>query len=133
MTYEGSCIVSDNMEKLYKIHDVPYFDDILLYCGLSGSAADYKKYIFYLHQDKFYEEDLEFCLDGIVVGMRYAYYIESNSPYLITLPRKNKMAVGSGCEYARSAMGLGLTAVQAIHHTKKFDSATGGKVISVRL
>jgi len=130
---DESIIGSDNVDKLYKIHDIPYFGDILLYCGLSGVAADDQKYVAFIHEDKFYDNELEFSLGGIVIGIKYAYHIEQDNPYLVRFPRNEKMADGSGAPYARSAMHFRLTAIQAINHAKKFDSATGGKVKSVRL
>lgn len=43
------------------------------------------------------------------------------------------VAIGSGAEYAKSAMHFGKTAVEAVKFAMKFDAATGGKITKVDL
>lgn len=41
-------------------------------------------------------------------------------------------AIGSGGDYALSAMKLGLTSRQAVDHAKKIDLHTGGKITTIK-
>ncbi len=128
-----SIISSDNIQKLFPLDNIPYFNDELLYCGLSGDICDWQKYLHLLNQPKFYEIDLKCDVRGIVVGIKHAYYIERNTLFLVKCNRNEKMAEGSGRDFALSCMSLGSDAADAIKHAKKFDSATGGRIQSVKL
>ncbi len=130
----GSHLVTDSCQKLY-VFNLPcyYSGDKLLACGLGGSSTDTEKVWYYFHSDVF--PDLEFDHDacGIIVGMKFVYMLEQGSPYFIKYPRNQKLSDGSGGCFARSAMSLGMSAIDAIKHAIKLDTASGGKVQCVQL
>lgn len=125
-------ICCDKSIKLFKLHDIPYYGDILLYAGLCGAAADEQKYIHFLHIENFVDDEIQLEVGGIIVGRDNVYTIEGG-PLLCKFPRCTKMADGSGAHFAMSAMSMGKTAVQAVKHAMKFDAATGGKIQCVDL
>lgn len=131
-TTSETIISCDKSVKLFKLLDIPYYGDILLYAGLCGAAAEQQRYIHFLHIENFFEDEIEVELGGIIVGRDYVYAVEGG-PQLCRFPRCTKMAAGSGAHFAMSAMNLGKSAVQAVKHAMKFDAATGGRIQCVDL
>ncbi len=130
-----SALISDNYHKIIKLDNVNYFGDDLLYAGISGRLADRDYLVAYLHSEEF--SNSNDCrsdhhdLSAIIVGKQRVYSLDMGCIWLISYPKKTKLASGTGRPYALSAMGLGLNAINAVKHTCKFDLACGGKIRSV--
>ncbi|WBA79556.1 hypothetical protein [Endozoicomonas sp. GU-1] len=71
-------------------------------------------------------------IEAILVTGKGAFFVEDKS-YLIPLESGSKHAVGSGCEYAMSAMMAGKNASKAVEIAIQLDTNSGGQVISMRL
>jgi hypothetical protein len=131
----GTHLITNNCKKLYNL-DLPcyYEGDRLLACGLGGRSSDTDKILHYFYSDTF--PNLEFVdhdAIGIIVGMGAVYLLDAGCPFLIKYNRSQKLAEGSGAPFARSAMMMGLSAVDAIKHAIKLDMASGGKIKSIKL
>ncbi len=93
---------------------------------LTGPTSDFKKFIDMYFGEKcgeFYPECYGFAYDGELIrcgvtkeGEFWREEVDINS------------AVGSGANFALSAMLLGLSASQAVEHAMLLDVYTGGKV-----
>jgi ATP-dependent protease HslVU (ClpYQ) peptidase subunit len=127
----GSHLYSDKVQKIYMIDRVPYTGDTLLAVGIAGSSSHTDLYLNYLHSSKFPQDHFEHHACGVIVGEKYVYMFEQNEGYLIRYNWNTHMSVGSGDVYALSAMALGKSATEAVAHAKKFDMATGGKIVSL--
>lgn len=135
MTCEGY-ITSDTTTKLWDLRDkeIFYMHDRLLAIALGGRINHFDWYLHYLQRSDFpHPEFTTHCVVGIIVGEKAVYEIEKEAAYLVRYSLDSHVAVGSGEDYARSAMALGKGAKQAIKHARKFDTATGGEVQWVKL
>lgn len=129
----GTLIITDKADKLYQLKNVKYKQDSLLYMGMAGAGADFDLINHFLHSDKFPSQDIKHDTVAIIVGKKYVYKLEEDSGYLIQYSKNTKMAIGSGGTIGMTAMSLGLTAIEAVRHAIKLNSACGGKVRSVTL
>lgn len=125
---QDSDIVSDNIQKLYHLNNLDYVIDKLIAIGVSGALADVDKIMHYLHSEDFPAADICHEIGAIIIGKKFAYYLEPGSGYLIRCSRKHKLALGSGGAFGRSAMLLGLNAKEAVKHAIKLNAACGGRV-----
>ncbi len=108
--------------------------DKLLYIGLAGQITHFDKVLIYLHTaDWSVEQKFDSSTGAIIVGEKYVYTMDDDNGYLARFPRNTKLAEGSGCYFAQSAMALGMNAIDAIKHAISLDSASGGKVQHVRI
>jgi hypothetical protein len=124
----GGNINCEDMQKIYLLNDVYYPDDKLLVIAMSGLLSDFDRIMHYLHSADFPLSEIQHDIDGIIVGDKFVYRIEHNNGYLIRYPKKTKLGDGSGGHFAKSAMTLGLTAIQAVKHAIKLNAYCGGKV-----
>ncbi len=129
-----SFLVSDTTKKIYLItKDIYYVGDKLLAIAMAGVSSHTDLVLAYLCSQDFPHSGIEHEAHGILVGEKNVYTIEPNEGFLITFPRRQSLAIGSGGDFALSAIKLGLTPEQAIKHAMQFDMATGGKVVSHKL
>lgn len=113
----GSLIVTDSAMKMIEVNGVKFW--------LAGPLADKKKFTemyFGAKLSEFYPDNIGFVLDGQL------YLCGVDNGELWKEPVDCNMAVGSGQSFALSAMHLGMSAKQAVEHTKVFDCWTGGEV-----
>lgn len=127
----GDVIVSDTTDKLYTLDDTKYAGDVLLACGLAGSAKDTEIFLDHLSHPDYPRQPIRHECWGIVVGTKYNYVLEPHSMYMIQYNKKQPLAVGSGADFALSAMALGLDAKQACKHATKFQIHCGGRIRSI--
>ena len=127
-TTSGSHLISDTGCKLFQLEGVCFGEDKLLAIAVSGSCCDTDKVLRYLNICKSVQ-DFTHEVDAIIVGVSRVYKLESNSGYLIPYYKDTKLAYGSGGVFARSALVLGMTAVDAVKHAMLLDMSTGGEVI----
>ncbi len=132
---EGNIITTDSAQKLYKLHKVTYFYDELYYFAMAGRVSHIEQLLDALHSKNFHEmeEDEGLQIAGIIIGRDYGYYLEWESFSLVRVDRRTPMVGGSGGPYAASAMKFGLDARAAVKHSMRFDSATGGRIKTVRI
>lgn len=128
-----NAITTDNIKKLHKLKNVKYYDDTLIYGGFAGVYSDLKKILQYFNDGYDSTKGIDHRISGIIVGIKYVYELESHRSYLIQYPRTEKITAGSGGDFGRSAMKLGLSAKEAVKHTIELDLYCGGKIQSVNL
>lgn len=68
----------------------------------------------------------------VVVSKRHGLVRYTNSP-IPTIHGANKIAVGSGCDFAYGALYMGANARQAVEAAIKYCPSCGGEVVSLRL
>lgn len=117
----GDLISNDNFDKKFIVDGVVFI--------MSGATSDFKKFI-----------DLYFCkiteFKNIDVS---ALVVDKGELFLCSvcddiglwkqpLVRDNPVSIGSGSNFALTAMDLGLSAVQAVKTAIKRDCKSGGKV-----
>ena len=100
---------------------------------MAGSCVDFDLFLSYTYSEDFPYQPFSHKVEGIAIGEKYAYYIETDSGFFIRMDRKTHMASGSGSHYVLSALSLGHDSIQAIKHAAKFDAATGLKVQHLEL
>lgn len=132
-----SYITTDSFNKIYKLTESQYYNDILLYVALSGEVSQFKAYANILETPYFYDledsHDITDRIAGIVIGKYSIYTIEKGTLSLAEFSKNTKLSEGSGAKFALSAMALGLNAIDAVKHAIKFDVFSGGKVNYIKL
>jgi ATP-dependent protease HslVU (ClpYQ) peptidase subunit len=124
-------IVTDRAQKLFRLDGVDYLGDKLIAIGLAGCLTDFDKVLLHLCQDDFFTHHIKHDCSGIIVGNKYNYMLEPNTPFLIRCNKKEVLATGCGQAFGLSAMKLGLTAKKAVSHTIRMDMACGGRIQSI--
>lgn len=114
----GSIIVSDESNKHYKFNDVSFW--------MCGAVCDYQMFF-----DAYFGKEINLVpeCDAIVYDDG-EFYIAGVSDEAVAWkqPISHNMAIGSGSQFALSAMKLGLGAREAVEHAKTLDVYTGGDV-----
>lgn len=114
----GNVIASDEDQKMIEVNGVKFW--------LCGSVADERLLI-----DMYFGEKSE------VVPEANALALDGNELFLVGVnddallwkqPLRYDKALGSGGDFALSAMRLGLSAKEAVEHAKTLDCYTGGEV-----
>jgi ATP-dependent protease HslVU (ClpYQ) peptidase subunit len=121
----GTIIVDDRHKKIFEISGV-HNEDSLLAAGFAGVVAHWGYIRDQLKSSESFDPSHEVC--AIVIGELYNYTVEVGQKFMLQYNKKVKLAVGSGQDFALSAMSLGLSAEQAIKHTIKHDSGCGGRL-----
>lgn len=147
---QDDTICSDNYNKIFPIR-YAYHGDHIIYIGFSGVIGDLSTLLRVFASLDTQEQGTPKELDGrleiikdmgldeiegesILIGRDYVYHLEGGSIFnLIQYDRSEKLGAGSGGSYARSAMLLGLNAVQAVKHAFKTDIGSGGNIRSVKI
>ena len=119
----GGLITSDESEKMTEVNGVKFW--------LCGSIADEQLLIdmYFGEKSEIIPEANAFAWDGdnlFLVGVNEEALIWKQ-------PLRNDRAIGSGGDFALSAMRLGLSAEEAVEHAKTLDCYTGGEVRVMRL
>lgn len=129
----GSSITSNDVNKLFVVKDtnIIYNNDAIKAYALCGKVSDFDYIHAYIRSEEFpLYEKLAHKVGGIFVGDRSVYMLEPSCSLFITFKHSQKLSMGSGEDLAMSAMGLGLSAPQAVKHVFKYDTGCGGKVRS---
>lgn len=114
----GNAIASDTDQKMLEVNGVKFW--------LSGSVADERLLInmYFGEKSEVIPEANAFAWDGDEL-----FLIGVNDEALIwKQPLRYNKALGSGGDFALSAMRLGLSAKEAVEHAKTLDCYTGGNV-----
>ena len=119
----GNVIASDSDQKMTKVNGVTFW--------LCGSVADERLLIdmYFGEKSEVIPEANALAWDGdelFLVGV-------NDEALLWKMPLRYDKALGSGGDFALSAMRFGLDAKGAVEHAKKLDCYTGGKVRVMRL
>lgn len=109
--------------------------------ALAGASTLFTSYLTALQSNTLHEfalriaeeDEEDLYLSGIIIGYKAVYHIEGLSPHFSAYPLHEPAHAGSGGIIAKSAMMLGLNAIEAVAHTIKIDHHCGGEVKSLRL
>ena len=113
----GGIIISDEAQKRYEINGV--------YFWMCGAICDYQLFF-----DAYFGKEINLVpeCDAIVYDNGEFYLAGvSNEAVPWKQPLSNNMAIGSGSQFAISAMKLGMNAKEAIEHAKTLDVYSGGE------
>jgi hypothetical protein len=119
----GGVISSDSDQKHAKVSGVDFW--------ISGAVCDEQLLIdmYFGHESKLIPES-----NAIVYDCGEVYMIGVNEDCVLwKQPLRYDKAIGSGGNFALSAMRLGMSAKDAVKHAKRIDCYTGGKVHSMKL
>jgi len=107
-------------------------EDNLVGMGFSGDAAQIYPFRDWLlagcKREEYAEEFKECC---VILVCRNSVWQFHYSPD--PLPVRNTVAVGSGCDFATSALSLGKTAPEAVTHAIKHDVYSSGPVVCLSI
>ena len=114
----GNVITSDTDKKMIEVNGVKFW--------LCGSVADERLLIdmYFGEKSEVIPETNAFAWDGdelFLVGV-------NDEALLWKQPLRYDKALGSGGDFALSAMRLGMDAKEAVEHAKTLDCYTGGEV-----
>lgn len=114
----GNVITSDTDKKMIEVNGVKFW--------LCGSVADERLLIdmYFGEKSEVIPETNAFAWDGdelFLVGV-------NDEALLWKQPLRYDKVLGSGGDFALSAMRLGLSAKEAVEHAKTLDCYTGGEV-----
>tara|TARA_A200000159_G_scaffold164468_1_gene194210 strand:+ start:3677 stop:4228 length:552 start_codon:yes stop_codon:yes gene_type:complete len=103
-------------------------EDALVGMGFSGDAAQLYPFRDWLLSGCIRENFTEALKEAsVIVVCRNSVWHFSYGPD--PLPVRNTLAVGSGCDFATSALSLGKTAPEAVKHAIKHDVYSSGPVV----
>jgi ATP-dependent protease HslVU (ClpYQ) peptidase subunit len=116
----GSTITHDDFEKLQEVKGVKFV--------LAGCVCDYAKLICAWFGESFSVsvEASALVFDG--ESLCYFAYSEKDGPCKTPVWLERPYVLGSGSDFALTAMDMGATAAEAVEMAKKRDTCTGGLV-----
>ena len=117
----GDLIASDKFKKWIVSGEEVWF--------LSGAIPDFDRFMQYHAGDLVGKPDFEVCCSALVAigGECHEFGLTpSGEPWRSILP--HDFAIGSGRDFAISAMDLGMQPDNAVAHAATRDSKTGGKI-----
>lgn len=128
MLTAGDDVVTKSFNKLTVFkEDITYMNDKILALGIAGECSHFDRVLNWFLTGEEADDHNTAC---IVVGVKYAYELEPKSGWMIKHNKKEKLAVGSGCVWALSAMRLGFDSKQAVRHAIDNCTSCGGKIRS---
>lgn len=113
----GNMICDENAEKFIKNISATWF--------LCGTVADYEQLIELSHNEK---PEVQPDAYAIMVNHKGVWLVCFNGDYCCHSPLSHSRAIGSGADFALSALDHGKTAKEAIEYAMTRDTGTGGKV-----
>ena len=122
----GSYIYTDEMDKAMKMKGRTFL--------LAGTVADREEIVVsYLTEGKELREDIS--VSGLVLEhkTKTVYMLTSDDGMLQVTEMDHDMAIGSGGQYAITALDCGLSSKDAVKMAAKRDACTGGKVRMVKV
>lgn len=121
----GARILTDNADKQTVSKGVRFF--------MACSVSDQKSFIEQYHGDR--SVGKSFNVSAFVVDDNELFLSSSDEKELWVMPWDTKIheAIGSGSEYAVTAMDMGASAKEAVKWAMKRDSGTGGKIRTFRI
>lgn len=106
--------------------------DTLIGLGFSGDAAQLYPFRDWLLSGCIKEDFTEALREtSVIVVCRNSVWHFSYGPD--PLPVRNTIAVGSGCDFATSALSLGKTAPEAVKHAIRHDVYSSGPVVCLSI
>lgn len=127
LTCNGN-LTSDNYNKIHILKNVQYLGDKLLVIGVSGTASDVLKLVEHLEDKEYLTKTLSHDIHAILIGEKYMYELYMNDVHMIRYNKRIKLGIGSGGDFAQSAMALGLNAKEAVKHAINMNVYCGGKI-----
>ena len=100
---------------------------------LCGSVCDQEFFIKNFEPLSLIDLKVEIDTYGIMIENNNAYYVFTHDGTFNQEPIKNNLCLGSGSNFALSAMDFGKTAKQAVKYATKRDIYSGGKVQVINL
>ena len=122
----GSYIYTDEMNKAMKVKGRTFL--------LAGTAADREEIVVsYFTEGKGLREEIS--VSGLVVEHKegMVYMLTSEDGVLQSTEMDHDMAIGSGGQYAITALDCGLSPKDAVKMAAKRDACTGGRVRMVKV
>lgn len=122
-TTRGDTIMSDTSEKMEERNGVKFF--------LSGATCDYDLLIsmYFGEKSELVPEANALVIDG---GVVFRIGCQTDGVFWKCKSECND-AIGSGWQFALSAMDFGRNAKEAVEYAATRDSCTGGKITSMRV
>lgn len=122
---EGHVVINKSFRKIYKT-SIKYADDTIKYVGMAGKVWQFDQIIAHFTDGRALPEH---DCQAILIGDYHTYILDHHA--LMPFQLDDCLAVGSGSDFALSAMRLGLSAVEAVKHACTLDVYSGGKIRSV--
>lgn len=117
----GSLITTDKLKKWIAVGDDVWF--------MCGTISDFGRFISYHSGELSGKPEFQVCCSAVIVTGGECYeagITEDGEPWRVIL--SYDYAVGSGRDFAISAMDLGMGAEKAVAHAATRDNGTGGKI-----
>lgn len=122
---EGHVVINKTFKKIYKTN-IKYADDTIIYVGMAGKVWQFDQIIAHFTENvALPDHDCQ----AILIGELHSYILDHKA--LMPFRIDDVLAVGSGSDFALSAMRLGLSAVEAVRHACTLDVYSGGRIRSV--
>jgi hypothetical protein len=129
----GTSIISDKAQKLFYLNGVEYQGDPLLWMAFAGHSDEKVSLLESLDAYTLFNNKHGIKWEGsygIILGEQYVYTLraEGDRATLIRFSLEDKLTEGSGADFARAGLEMGLGAIKAVKLAIKLDSASGGDV-----
>jgi len=121
----GDVIISDNVEKMELMNGVRFF--------LTGSVCDFDRFMSLWFDENANYKNIDCC--GLVVCDDDVYRVGVCEDSGLYKSKINSIpdALGSGNNFALTAMDMGATAAEAVRQAMKRDVSTGGVIRTYKL
>lgn len=129
----GHAIISDRAQKLFQLDNITYQEDRMLWMAFAGHSDEKALLLEKLESDRLFNVIHEAKWEGsygIILGEQYVYTLraEGERVTLIRFSLEDRLTEGSGADFARAGLEMGLGAIKAVKLAIKLDSASGGQV-----
>jgi hypothetical protein len=133
----GHTVITDRAQKLFNLQSefdgVEYQGDELLWMAFAGHSDEKGLLLEKLESCQLFNNKHEKKWEGsygIILGEQYVYTLraEGERVTLIRFSLEDRLTEGSGADFARAGLEMGLGAIKAVKLAIKLDSASGGEV-----
>ena len=122
----GDIITNDNCNKLHIVNGIKFL--------LTGSVCDYPEFLSIAIGESQPRDGFELDVEGLMVKGGKLYNCAIQDKFWQTLiKREDIYAIGSGRNFAYTAMDCGLSARDAVKMAIKRDLYSGGRVRTIKL
>jgi ATP-dependent protease HslVU (ClpYQ) peptidase subunit len=130
----GNTIVQTDKQKIIRVKGVSMQDgDALMYVCFAGNVSDFDYVLRRISEGTILEADDLNSTTLLITQSGTVYENHTPKGNRIHVNTAKYIAIGSGADFALSAMELGYSPVEAVRHACKMDVYSGGKIRSYKI
>ena len=129
----GSTIVHEKENKIVKLKNLKYGSHELCYAAFAGSLSSFHEYLILLAMGEPEEHSDSSDVEILFITSKGKALVKEPGKVILIECQEKHIALGSGSDFARSAMKLGFSTKEAVKHATTMDIYSGGRVRTVKI